>query len=88
MQRLEEPMAGHGRDQERQLRLLRCMGRGPRRGKPGSGQDPARHSGGQGLVLPGMPLGSPGMETPNGTVQPYTVELVGPDGQVVAFAEH
>lgn len=42
----------------------------------------------KGLVLPGMPLGSPGMEVPDGTVQPYTVELVGSDGQTTAFAEH
>lgn len=42
----------------------------------------------KGLVLPGMPLGSPGMETPDGTVQPYTVELVDPQGEAVAFAQH
>ena len=42
----------------------------------------------RGLVLPGMPLGSPGMEAPDGTVKPYTVELVNPDGTTVAFAEH
>ena len=42
----------------------------------------------RGLVLPGMPLGSPGMEVPDGTVQPYTVELVQRDGTTVAFAEH
>lgn len=42
----------------------------------------------KGLVLPGMPLGSPGMEVPDGTVQPYTVELVKRDGSTVAYAEH
>jgi hypothetical protein len=42
----------------------------------------------RGLVLPGMPLGSPGMESPDGTVKPYTVELVKRDGSTVAFAEH
>ncbi|MBA3487614.1 MAG: DUF411 domain-containing protein [Lysobacter sp.] len=42
----------------------------------------------KGLVVPGMPLGSPGMEVPDGTVQPYTVELVGRDGQTTPFAEH
>lgn len=42
----------------------------------------------RGLVLPGMPLGSPGMEVPDGTVQPYTVELVRRDGSVEAFASH
>ncbi|MFC5595348.1 DUF411 domain-containing protein [Lysobacter niastensis] len=42
----------------------------------------------KGLVLPGMPLGSPGMEVPSGEVQPYTVELVQRDGTTVAYAEH
>ena len=42
----------------------------------------------KGLVLPGMPLGSPGMEVPSGEVQPYTVELVRHDGTTVAYAEH
>ncbi|QNN71510.1 DUF411 domain-containing protein [Thermomonas carbonis] len=43
---------------------------------------------GKGLVLPGMPIGSPGMEVPDGTVQPYTVELVAPDGRSHPFARH
>lgn len=42
----------------------------------------------KGLVLPGMPLGSPGMETPDGRVQPYTVEQVQADGSTVPFARH
>jgi len=42
----------------------------------------------KGLVLPGMPAGSPGMETPDGQVQPYVVELVGKDGSTAAFAQH
>lgn len=42
----------------------------------------------KGLVLPGMPAGSPGMETPDGRVQPYVVELVGEDGDTKAFAQH
>ena len=42
----------------------------------------------KGLVLPGMPLGSPGMEVPDGRTQPYTVELVSRDGSTSAFAEH
>lgn len=42
----------------------------------------------KGLVVPGMPLGSPGMEAPDGTVQPYTVEIVGRDGDTSAFAQH
>ena len=41
-----------------------------------------------GLVLPGMPAGSPGMETPDGRTQAYTVELVGHDGSTRAFAQH
>lgn len=42
----------------------------------------------KGLVLPGMPLGSPGMEVPDGTVQAYTVELVDKQGATTAFAKH
>ena len=42
----------------------------------------------RGLVLPGMPAGSPGMEMPDGTRQPYTVELVHHDGSTVEFAKH
>ena len=42
----------------------------------------------KGLVLPAMPLGSPGMEAPNGTVHPYTVELVLLSGDTVEFARH
>lgn len=42
----------------------------------------------KGLVVPGMPAGSPGMEMPDGTTQPYTVELVGSDGSTTAFSRH
>lgn len=42
----------------------------------------------KGLVLPGMPLGSPGMEMPGGQAQPYTVELVARDGTTEAFDSH
>ncbi|GAB3516100.1 DUF411 domain-containing protein [Pseudoxanthomonas daejeonensis] len=42
----------------------------------------------RGLVLPGMPAGSPGMEMPDGHVQPYTVELVGHDGVSRAWSRH
>ncbi|MNT42044.1 hypothetical protein D3C72_1784430 [compost metagenome] len=42
----------------------------------------------RGLVLPGMPAGSPGMEMPDGYVQPYTVELVLADGGTEPFAQH
>lgn len=43
---------------------------------------------GRGLVLPGMPAGSPGMEMPDGRVQPYTVELVLPDGTTQPYVLH
>src|SRR3546814_11376841 len=42
----------------------------------------------KGLVLPGMPLGSPGMEMPGGQTEPYTVELVTSGGTTEAFARH
>ena len=42
----------------------------------------------RGLVLPGMPLGSPGMEMPDGRVQRYTVEKVNADGSTSPFATH
>lgn len=42
----------------------------------------------RGLAVPGMPIGSPGMETPDGRVQPYTVELIGKDGQATPYARH
>lgn len=42
----------------------------------------------RGLVLPGMPMGSPGMEVADGRQQPYTVELVHRDGTTEPFAQH
>jgi len=42
----------------------------------------------KGLVLPGMPLGSPGMEVPSGEVQRYVVSLVGTDGAPRPYAQH
>lgn len=42
----------------------------------------------KGLVLPGMPLGSPGMEVPGRPIDPYTVEAVQPDGQTKPYANH
>ena len=39
-----------------------------------------------GLTVPGMPLGSPGMEAP--TSQPYTVYTFDNNGDTEAFAEH
>lgn len=37
----------------------------------------------QGLAVPGMPMGSPGMEHPAGHAQPYDVMLVGEHGSTV-----
>lgn len=42
----------------------------------------------RGLVVPGMPLGSPGMEMPNGARQPYDVLLVKVDGTTTVFSHH
>ena len=42
----------------------------------------------KGLVLPGMPMGSPGMEMPDGRTEPYTVEIVDEQGATSAFAQH
>jgi hypothetical protein len=42
----------------------------------------------RGLAVPGMPLGSPGMEMPDGRTQPYEVALVGGDGSAATFARH
>lgn len=41
-----------------------------------------------GLAVPGMPLGSPGMESPSGISQPYEVLLVAPDGSTTTFSRH
>lgn len=41
-----------------------------------------------GLAVPEMPLGSPGMEQPDGTTEPYDVLLVKKDGSVEVFAKH
>lgn len=40
-----------------------------------------------GLAVAGMPLGSPGMETASGTVQPYQVIAFGRSGERSVFAE-
>ena len=42
----------------------------------------------RGLAVPGMPLGSPGMEVPSGEVEAYDVLLVLPDGSTEVFARH
>lgn len=41
----------------------------------------------EGLALPGMPSGSPGMEHPSGRVSPYTVHLVARDGSVSDYSK-
>ena len=40
----------------------------------------------RGLALPGMPLGSPGMESP--TTEPYTVYAVDAAGELSVFSRH
>lgn len=42
----------------------------------------------RGLAVPGMPLGSPGMEHPDGIVHPYAVHLVLADGSTREFSRH
>lgn len=42
----------------------------------------------KGLAVPGMPLGSPGMEVPGRKPMRYTVYAVGQDGKPSAFASH
>ena len=42
----------------------------------------------KGLTVPGMPVGSPGMEAASGKVQPYDVLLVAKDGTTTVFAHH
>ena len=41
-----------------------------------------------GLTVPNMPIGSPGMEQPDGTTEPYDVLLVKRDGSTEVFARH
>ncbi|HRN61001.1 MAG TPA: DUF411 domain-containing protein [Luteimonas sp.] len=42
----------------------------------------------RGLAVPGMPLGSPGMEHPQGIVHPYAVLLVLEDGSTREFSRY
>lgn len=42
----------------------------------------------RGLAVPGMPVGSPGMEAPDGRVDPYEVLLFTSDGRMEVFARH
>lgn len=48
----------------------------------------AEHPDARGLTVPGMPRGTPGMEVPDGSVDPYTVELVANDSSTTPFAKH
>lgn len=41
-----------------------------------------------GLAVPGMPLGSPGMEVPSGQVQPYDVVAFDTSGGTTVFVSH
>lgn len=42
----------------------------------------------RGLAVPGMPIGSPGMEHPDGHAEPYRVLLVLRDGSTREFSRH
>lgn len=42
----------------------------------------------RGLVLPGMPIGSPGMESADGYREPFTVALLAEDGSLHEFSRH
>ena len=41
-----------------------------------------------GIAAPGMPIGSPGMEVPGGTVAPYDVVAFDAAGTTTVFASH
>ena len=41
-----------------------------------------------GLAVPGMPIGSPGMEVAGGTVQPYDVLAFDQSGKTTVYATH
>ena len=41
-----------------------------------------------GITVPGMPLGSPGMEMPDGRKEPYQTLLLLPGGKTRVFARH
>ena len=45
-----------------------------------------RPEGVRGLAVPGMPLGSPGMETPDGAQEPYEIIASASDGARFVFA--
>jgi hypothetical protein len=44
-----------------------------------------RPAGTKGIAVPGMPLGSPGMEVPDGTTQPYQVIAFDAAGNLSVF---
>ena len=48
----------------------------------------ADHPKAKGLTVPGMPVGSPGMEDPSHKAQAYDVHLVANDGSVSVFSHH
>ncbi|GAB2503601.1 DUF411 domain-containing protein [Lysobacter humi (ex Lee et al. 2017)] len=48
----------------------------------------AANDGSRGLTVPGMPMGSPGMEMPDGRVQRYTVERIDAEGTTQPYAVH
>ena len=41
-----------------------------------------------GIAVPGMPIGSPGMEVPSGQTQPYKVLVFDKNGRTTVFASH
>lgn len=41
-----------------------------------------------GLTVPGMPIGSPGMESPDGRKEPFQTLLLLPGGRTQVFARH
>ena len=47
-----------------------------------------RPAGVKGIAVPGMPRGSPGMEQPNGAVDPYEVVAFGADGSQSVFSRY
>ncbi|KFN47105.1 DUF411 domain-containing protein [Arenimonas metalli] len=42
----------------------------------------------RGIAVPGMPIGSPGMESPDGRVQAYEVQLIDKDGLSSTYSTH
>lgn len=42
----------------------------------------------RGIAVPGMPIGSPGMESPDGRVQAYDVQLVDKQGETSTWSRH